>query len=397
MAGVIGFPANDDAPATAKRSPLTIRTIREILAMKFDDGDLILPNGYLVLGERTAICGMGGVGKSRLTMQLAACCRTGRTFLDWETRGRELRWLLLQTENTCRRLQSDLQRMLSAFTEDEGDAIMEGVFFHTLEADDDGFLVLDGENRERIAAAIAQCDANIVVYDPLRDFGTDDLNADKYMTDTLREIARLTRRGNPRRVSLVIHHAGTGKAGIQKATGFDRSSFGRNSKVLFGWARAQINVAPARPEDNSLLIIASGKCSNSAEFEPFAARLNLETMLYERDPNFDFDDWRDALDSPQTSADKLTLDTVLALLPTSGSTPKNPIIERLRDKGIGEKKARAFLDQHTAANGPLYEWRCKRSGKRDEIHLARHPQANAPELAAALLPPAANNANNGIR
>jgi len=378
MAGPIDLQSIDAALDTAKRRPLTIRTIAEILAMKFDDGDLILPNGYLVLGERTAICGMGGVGKSRLTMQLACCCRIGRTFLDWETRGRHLRWLFLQTENSCRRLQSDLQRMLSAFTEDECRAIMEGVFFHTLEADDDGFLALDGENRERIAAAIAQCDADIVVYDPLRDFGTDDLNADKCMTDTLREIARLTRRGNPRRVPLVIHHAGTGKAGIQKVSGFDRTSFGRNSKVLFGWARAQINVAPARPDDNSLLIIASGKCSNSAEFEPFAARLNLETMLYECDPNFDFDEWRDALDSPQTSAGKLTPDTVLALLPMSGSTPKNAVIETLRDKGIGEKKARAFLDHHTTANGPFYKWRLKRSRKPDEIHLARQPQADPP-------------------
>jgi hypothetical protein len=62
------------------------------------------------------------------------------------------------------------------------------------------------------------------------------------------------------------------------ATGFDRSSFGRNSKVLFMWTRAQINIAPVRPDDNSLLIIASGKCSNSAEFQPFAARLDSHTM-----------------------------------------------------------------------------------------------------------------------
>src|SRR5437868_981902 len=79
-----------------KRRPLTIRTIYEILSLTFDDADLILPNGYLALGERTAICGMGGVGKSRLVTRLALCCRAGRDFLGWETRGRELRWLFLQ-------------------------------------------------------------------------------------------------------------------------------------------------------------------------------------------------------------------------------------------------------------------------------------------------------------
>jgi hypothetical protein len=377
------FAQADTKGSESKRPPLTIRTIDEILAMQFDAGDLILPNGYLVQGERTAVCGMGGVGKSRLLMQLALSCRTGRKFLGWETRGRELRWLFLQTENSCRRLQADLQRMLSAFTPAEREAITTGVFFHTLEGDEDGFLALDMENRERIADAIANTEANIVVFDPLRDFGIDDLNSDAHMTETLREISRLTRRGNARRVPLVIHHSLTGKSGIQKVIGFDRSSFGRNSKVLFMWARAQINVAPVRPDDNSVLIIASGKCSNFAEFEPFAVRMDFDTMLYSRDDEFDVDEWRNALDNAKSSANKLTLDTLLALLPETSSTPKKTIIERLRDKGIGEKKIRVFLKEHTSDSGPIYEWRIKRSGKRDEIHLAWHPSVRF-ELVAAL-------------
>src|SRR5262249_33650516 len=152
-------------------------------------------------------------------------------------------------------------RMLSAFTPGEQDAVKAGVFFHTLEADDDGFLVLDVENAERIANAIAKVRADIVVYDPLRDFGSDDLNSDRYMTETLREISHVTKRRNPKRIPLIIHHAGTGKAGIVKATGFDRSSFGRNSKVLFSWTRAQINVSPGLPDDNSVIVISSAKCS----------------------------------------------------------------------------------------------------------------------------------------
>ena len=242
--------------------------------------------------------------------------------------------------------------------------------FHTLEADDDGFLALDGENRERIAAAIAERDANIFVYDPLRDFGTEDLNGDKNMTDALREIARLTRRGNPRRVPLNIHHAGTGRAGTQKATGF-----GRNFKVLFGWVRAQINVAPARPDDKSLPVVASGKCSNAVEFEPFAVRLDPETMLYERDADFDFDAWRESLESPESNTVKLTLVMVPALLPEIGSMPKNRVIEKLRDQG-GEKKARTFLAEQTTATGPIHEWKIKRSSIRDEIQLSRVPQAS---------------------
>ena len=251
------------AEPTAKRKPLTIRTIGEILEMRFDDRDLILANGYLARGERTALCGMGGVGKSRLAMQLALCCRTGRDFLGWQTKGLELRWLFLQTENSCRRLKYDLERMLTVFSKDEWQAIIDGVFLHTLEADDDGFLMLDAENSERIAAAIARFEAGIVVFDPLRDFGSDDLNSDRYMTEALREIARIVRRGDPHRSAHVLQHAGTGKAGIQKPPGLiARKFWGRNSKVLFSWARAEINVAPGLPDDNSTIILASGKCSN---------------------------------------------------------------------------------------------------------------------------------------
>ena len=369
-----------------KRSPLTIRTIGEILDMTFDDQDLVLPNGYLALGERTAFCGMGGVGKSRLIMQLALCCRTCRDFLGWKTQRPELRWLFLQTENSNRRLKYDLERMLRAFTPDEQDAIKTGVFFHTLESDDDGFLMLDLENSDRISEAIAEKRTDIVVFDPLRDFGADDLNSDKYMTEALREISRITRRGNPKRIPLIIHHAGTGRLGIKKATGFDRSSFGRNSKVLFGWARALINVAPALPDENSMIIIASGKCSNSREFEPFAARLDEQTMLYERVDDFDFEAWRRSLEFGDDAADKLTIDLVLDLLPPIGSISKAFVIERLRDKGIGEKRSRAFISGILAPVGPVHEWHIKRSGKRDEIHLAREAQPKPPSEAQPELP-----------
>ena len=38
--------------------------------------------------------------------------------------------------------------------------------------------------------------ADVVVWDPLRDFSLDDLNSDKFMGETLRDILRLTKRGN---------------------------------------------------------------------------------------------------------------------------------------------------------------------------------------------------------
>jgi hypothetical protein len=295
----------DVSDAATKRRPLTIRTIDEILAMKFDPADFILSNGYAAAGDLTSMCGAGGVGKSRLVMQFGLCCRAGRDFLGWPTNGRELRFLFLQTENSCRRLQADLQKMLTAFTPKEWKHIKAGIFFHTLEEDDDGFLTLDFENKQRVEAKLQETRADVAVFDPLRDFSLEDLNSDKFMGETVRDILQVTKRGNPKRFPFVIHHAATGKAGMQKMTGWDRSSFGRNSKVLMMMSRAVINVAPAKRDDNSTLIIGSGKCNNAPEFEPFAVRLSFDTMLYTRDDDFDMASWKEEVNSakpPRKSA-----------------------------------------------------------------------------------------------
>ena len=55
--------------------------------MQFSPSDLLLENGYLVKGDSLTICGAGGVGKSRLSMQLAIALVTGLEFLGWKTRG----------------------------------------------------------------------------------------------------------------------------------------------------------------------------------------------------------------------------------------------------------------------------------------------------------------------
>jgi hypothetical protein len=340
------------AGADSRRAPLTIRTIDEICSMKFDHADLILANGYAVSGDLTAVCGMGGVGKTRLVTQFTLCCRAGRDFLGWSTNGRDLRFLFLQTENSCRRLQSDFEKMLSAFTPDERKHLNAGIFFHTLEQDDDGFLTLDIENKERIENAITEKAADVVIYDPLRDFSLDDLNSDKFMGDTVRDILRVTKRGNPKRLPLVLHHAATGKAGAQKTTGWDRSSFGRNSKVLQIKARAVINVAPAQPDDNSVIIVASGKCNNMPEFEAFAARLSFETMLYARDDDFDMEGWRQEVGT-QTSKSSVKPQIVRELLERGRDYDRQKIVALIREE-TGVQNTRAYeLVRQAKARGIL--------------------------------------------
>ena len=88
-------------------------------------------------------------------------------------------------------------------------------------------------------------------------------------------ISRATKRGNPKRVPIVLHHARTGKAGAQSATGWDKASFGRNSKVLYAWTRSQVNITPRDPDDSTKLLITSGKNNNGQLLPPQRLRLKF--------------------------------------------------------------------------------------------------------------------------
>jgi hypothetical protein len=324
--------------------PLTIRCVADILGMDFDPADMLLNNGYLTKGNSLSIVGMGGLGKSRVALQLAIACILGRPFFGWETQAQGLRWLILQTENGNRRLKHDLARMTVGLTTVEMKVLNEYLFIHTLEHDEDTFVALGTpDGQQRVADAIADYDADIVVYDVLRDFGAGDLNADQFMTETCRAIGSITRRGNPKRIPVVVHHALTGRAGAAKATGFDRGGFGRNSKVLQGWTRAQINLAPFESDNNDVLVVASGKANDAVEFEPFAVRLNPDSMTYDRDDSVDLNEWRERMgDGSAKKKARVTIYDVQKRVQESGidGMTKKQIVDHLKDeRGIGKTKA----------------------------------------------------------
>ena len=105
--------ALDSIASNGEQDSLTIRTPDELLAMTFDDSDRILGDGVLTSGQSLVICGQGGIGKSRIVLQMAVACRAGLPFISFETRGQDLRWLILQAENSNRRLNADLAALRS--------------------------------------------------------------------------------------------------------------------------------------------------------------------------------------------------------------------------------------------------------------------------------------------
>ncbi len=356
-------------PAKEKRR-LTTRSIQDILMMTFPEDEIVWKNGYLSKGERAVWCGMGGIGKSRLVLQMAVRMRLGREFFGWPTEGKELRWLFLQTENNNRRLQADLKAMTSSLTAEEIEHLSNGVSFHTLESETDGMVWLDKpETAIAVEDAFVESLPDIVVFDPLRDFTTGNLNDDGDMSKVTGLLAGIAKKGNPQRIPLVIHHAGTGKAGIAKVSGADRSSFGRNSKVLYGWTRSQINIAPAFPDSNDVLIVGSGKNNNAEEFKTFAVRLDPSSMMYERDDSFDMSNWESEM-SDTSNSRKPTVETLQNLVTMSeeSKVEKTDAISKLREQGASKREAEDLIKE--ALKNQLKEIKEKRSGKRDAVFLA---------------------------
>ena len=286
-----------------RTTTLSLRTVAELRSMKFDDSDCYLGDRMLAAGQPTSFLGPGGIGKSRMVLQLATCCVLGRKFLDLETRAAGKKWLVLQTENSNRRIRSDIEKLIKGLELSDAEirALDRALMFHTIERENDAFLDL-GEAKifEDVEAAIFDCSPDFVVLDPLNTFTSGDLNSDRECRAVLMAISQAVKKGNPNRVPFVVHHSLTGKAGASKAVGWDRGSYGRNSKVLHAWVRSQWNLAPADPDDESKLILACGKNNNGRPFGEIGVVYEEGSGIYRVDGEFDAETYREAVGAENT-------------------------------------------------------------------------------------------------
>lgn len=202
----------------------------------------------------------------------------------------------MQGENSTRRIRADLAKLRAWIGEDEWPLVDRNLKFHTLEHDHDSDMSIDDvSGQNRVARAIKDAKADVVLYDPLYAFSTGNMNSDAGMRRTLHRIAKLTRLGNPHAAPFIVHHSQMGKAGVKKISGLDRSAYGRNSKSLQFWSRGQLNIGPIDEHSNDRLLVGCGKNSNGPNFEPFAIRRD-GLGIFEVDPTFDFEAWRQQIE-----------------------------------------------------------------------------------------------------
>ena len=315
--------------------------LTKFASVLFDDTDNYFGDRILAAGQPCTLLGPGGVGKSRLSLQLAVSMIAGRVFLGMPTRAKGRKWLFVQTENSNRRLHCDLKKIVPALglTKDEIADLDQNLFIHTLENEADSFLnLLDPENYAAVNNLIQELQPEFVVWDPLNSFTYNDLNFDVDMRAVVCAISALTHAGNPNRVPLLLHHALTGKFGAARAVGWYKASYGRNSKALHAWTRAQINLAPRSGDNPHVLIMSCGKNNNGTFFPDIGLRFDERLGLYVKDDSFDPEEFRQEVGIITSRRKAVTVEDVVELCEDGISKPK--LVGRIKaEYGIQQRAA----------------------------------------------------------
>jgi hypothetical protein len=332
------------------------RSPDEILSMPRNRKANFLGDRLLGVARSLVLAGVGGIGKSRLLLQLLVALILERVWCGIETHHNKGKpWMLVQTQNSVDRLQDDLEP-LKKYAGRDWPLVEKNLLIHTLETDRDLMLHLsDPKNARDLESAIRERNPIGVAFDPLNEIGIGDLSKDVDMQATCCEIGRISRAGNPERAIVIAAHAITGLAGMKKAWGFEAAGFGRGSKVLQFWTRAQINAIPAT-EDHSILGLICGKNNDGKMFSPFAVRLNPDTMIYEPNPDFDMEAFQEHLTTTEKKKKpKFNVEMVKELVKFSGELDMAGLAKLIQKK-TGCGKSRSYELVHEGRKAKIFRF-----------------------------------------
>jgi hypothetical protein len=318
--------------------PFTIVSGAELRALALPPRIDVLGTGVIALGQLTTIIGQGGTGKSRFVMQVAISQILGWSVAGLPTHREPLRHLLIGTENSIYRQQGDYVRMTAPLTAEQRARVDAGVFFHVVREIDDAFIHLGSDDiKRRWLDTLQQVQPDCIYIDPYGEVHVGDINKDADVRATLREITKVCRRFNQHTAIVIVHHARTGRQNIAQAVGWDKGNFGLGSKALYSGARSQINLAPADPDDPSRIVLSCGKSNDARPFPPVGLRLNEQTMLYDLDPSFDLQAWKDDVEGKRTNAN-FTLAQVATAI-AEGANKPGQIHENLGGVDAGSRRS----------------------------------------------------------
>ena len=313
--------------------------------------------GGFALGGSCVIFGQGGLGKSRLALNLARNQVLGIPFAGLPTAPRPLRHLLMGSENSIHRLQNDVRKMNAGLDPEQVAKLGAHIRLATLEGPEDTHISLAApKNVERWAATLEAWPPDVLWADPWGDVLAGEANADEDTRATLSALRRLLRKVNPAAGLGILAHARTGARNIMQAVGYDAANFGKGSKALYSSARCVWNLAPGDETENPTLVCVHAKSNDGPKVPPFAVSLDPETMTYTREAEFDFEAWRDEVGArangkgggrkPAPPLENFR-PHVLEVLNNAGKPiPSGVLHSKIAEAipgGIGEKRVRALV------------------------------------------------------
>ncbi len=330
------------------------------LARMILESPLVIWGGW-VLGALCAIFGIGGLGKSRLALNIARNQVLGIPFAGLPTAAKPLKHLFMGSENSIHRLQYDVRKMNVGLTPAQIKTLGDHISLATLEGPDDTYISITPANLERWQLTLEKHKPDVLWVDPWGDVLDGEANSDEDARATISTLRRLLRRVNKEAGICILAHSRTGAANILQAVGYDAANFGKGSKALYSTARCVWNLAPGDESDNPPLLLVHAKSNDSPKEKPFAVRLDPETMTYNREEGFDLDAWQADLSArsrgrrgPKKSP-AMTEDQAADALGIKVGTSAE-VIQILRDKGATRDEAKD-LSARLVLAGVWEQWR----------------------------------------
>ena len=319
--------------------------------------------GGFTLDQVGAIIGQGGLGKSRVGLNIARNQVLRLKFAGLPTGLRPLKHSVMGSENSIHRLQGDVRHMNVGLTPEQIALLNDHIRLATLEGPDDTYISLaNPTNVLRWKKTLEGWPPDVLWVDPWGDVLSGEANNDEDARATLATLRNQLRRVNPSASTIILAHARTGVRNIAQAIGFDAANFVKGSKALYSSARCVWNLAPGDESENPPLVCVHAKSNDGPRHPPVAIRLNPITMTYEVDSKFDIEAWTADLSARANGkggARKASTPLadyrphVLRVLVDAGQPLASGVLhERIGaaiPDGLGQKRVAALVDDCLAA------------------------------------------------
>lgn len=345
----------DAAAVGATPSPYTTRAWGELSRMLLPPLEYFWGQAF-ALGSNGILFGQGGLGKSRLALNLVRNQVIGLPFAGLATGNRPLRQLMMGSENSIHRLQHDVRKMSAGLTSEQLTMLDTHIRLATLENPEDPFITLgDMANVIRWRVTLEAFKPEVLWVDPFGDLLDGEANSDEDVRGTLRTLNRLLREVCPNAACVILAHSRTGAKNIAQAVGFDAANFGKGSKALYSAARSVWNLAPGNESEDPPVVLFHAKNNNGPRHPPMAVRLDPKSMLYELVEGFDFDAWQ-AIVSARASGKGKGRTTparpleeyraAVLLLVQEGPLPAGILEAKIKQcTGVSDRTVRAILQE----------------------------------------------------